>query len=360
MKVLIVDDNASDRRLLRLNLERHGCETVIEARDGREGLELAGLYTPDLIISDALMPRMDGFEFLREVYCDVRLKTIPFVFHSSVYTGLKDKQLALSLGAVAFIAKPMEPEAFWEELSAVLERCTTSEEPPLPREPVGEEMEYLRRYSGVVAAKLEEKVRDLEETLEKLKKTLNYALDTMVKIVELRDPYTAGHQKRVSILTLAIAGEMNLAAERIDHLYMAARVHDIGKINIPAEILCKPGRLSTLEFEMVKTHAQSGYNIVENMHFDPEVAEIILQHHEKLDGSGYPRNLKGEEIMLEARILCVADFVEAVANHRPYRAALGIDEAMDEILKDADTLFDSLVVAACVTLFREKGFKFAD
>ena len=170
MNVLIVDDNADDRRLLRYSLAKHGCEQVIEARDGREGFEMAKAHRPDLIISDALMPRMDGFEFLRKVKMDNELKTIPFVFHSAVYTGLKDKELALSLGAEAFIAKPKEPEEFWEELAEILKRCEAGGKRPPAAEPLAEEKEYLRKYSGVVAAKLEEKVRELEETLDRRKK----------------------------------------------------------------------------------------------------------------------------------------------------------------------------------------------
>jgi PAS domain S-box-containing protein len=170
MNALIVDDNANDRRLLRYSLTKHGCEQIIEARDGQEGLEMAKLHRPDLIISDALMPRMDGFEFLRMVKMDDELKAIPFVFHSAVYTGLKDKELALSLGAEAFIAKPKEPEEFWKELAEILKACETGRERPPAAEPLAEEREYLRKYSGVVAAKLEEKVRELEETLDRRKK----------------------------------------------------------------------------------------------------------------------------------------------------------------------------------------------
>ncbi len=167
MKVLIVDDNANDRMLLRLNLARHGCEKVIEARDGREGFELAGMHRPDLIISDALMPRLDGFEFLHLVKADPELRHIPFVFHSSVYTGVRDMELAISLGAEAFITKPKEPEVFWEELSAVLQALGARAAKQVTTELMEEEREYLRKYSGVVAAKLEEKVRELEESLKR-------------------------------------------------------------------------------------------------------------------------------------------------------------------------------------------------
>jgi len=170
MKVLVVDDNADDRKLIRLTLERHGCETVIEARDGQEGLDLAGTHKPDLIISDALMPGMDGFQLLKLIKADATLKTIPFVFHSAVYTGLKDRELALFLGADAFITKPVTPDALWQELAANIGINRTVKATPPTEELLEEEKEYLRKYSGVVAAKLEEKVRELEETLERRKK----------------------------------------------------------------------------------------------------------------------------------------------------------------------------------------------
>ncbi|HEX9022826.1 MAG TPA: PAS domain S-box protein, partial [Geobacteraceae bacterium] len=167
MKVLIVDDNANDRMLLRINLERHGCAPVIEARDGKEGFELAGLHQPDLIISDALMPRLDGFALLHLLKADTELKSIPFVFHSAIYTGETDKELALSLGAQAFITKPVEPEAFWARLTEVLQGLEGGKAGPVAAELMDEEREYLRKYSGVVAAKLEEKVKELEESLKR-------------------------------------------------------------------------------------------------------------------------------------------------------------------------------------------------
>jgi two-component system NtrC family sensor kinase len=171
MKVLIVDDNGNDRKLLRLNLERHGCEMVIEAREGQEGFDLARAHRPDLIISDALMQGVDGFEFLHMLKTDEALKNIPFVFHSSVYTGSRDEELASRLGAEAFITKPKEPEEFWTEIAAVLERLAIGAMKPPPSGPMEEEREYLREYSGVVAAKLEEKVQELEDALARARAT---------------------------------------------------------------------------------------------------------------------------------------------------------------------------------------------
>ena len=193
---------------------------------------------------------------------------------------------------------------------------------------------------------------------EGLKKALNDTIVTMAKIGELRDPYTAGHQQRVASLAIAIAREMNLEELNIDELQMAAIIHDIGKINVPADILSKPGKLNNLEMQLIMSHAQSGYEIVSNMNLLPEVAQIIWQHHERLDGSGYPRGLKGDQILPGARILCVADVVEAMASHRPYRAALGIDVALAEISRNSGKYYDPDVCNACLRLFREKKFQF--
>jgi serine phosphatase RsbU (regulator of sigma subunit) len=170
VNILIVDDNANDRKILRYTLEHHGCE-VTEAQDGQEGLEQARALKPDLILSDALMPRMDGFEFLRMVKMDHELRSVPFVFHSAVYTGLKDKELALSLGAETFIGKPMEPAAIWEELAAILQRRGENTENPAVAQMMEGEKEYLRKYSSVVAAKVEEKVRELEQNIVERKQT---------------------------------------------------------------------------------------------------------------------------------------------------------------------------------------------
>jgi len=198
----------------------------------------------------------------------------------------------------------------------------------------------------------------LLKSYESLQKTLNNAIDTMVKIVELRDPYTAGHQHRVADLAVAIAGEMKLEETQIGHLRMAAVIHDIGKIYIPSDILSKPGKLADLEFSLVKTHAQAGFDIVKGMDFPGAVAETILQHHERLDGSGYPNGLKAEDTLMKAKILAVADVVEAMSSHRPYRPTLGIDKALEEISKNKGRLYDSDVVDTCWELFTEKGFKF--
>jgi len=189
---------------------------------------------------------------------------------------------------------------------------------------------------------------------ERLKKTMDAAIDTISKIVEAKDPYTAGHQQKVSLLATAIAKELNLSPDKVEGIRIASLIHDIGKISIPAEILSKSITLSDIEFSLIKGHSQIGYDILKSIDFSYPVAQIILQHHERLDGSGYPNNLKGDEILLEAKIIGVADVVEAMSSHRPYRPALGIDAALEEISKNKAILYDSKVVDACLKIFKKK------
>lgn len=191
-----------------------------------------------------------------------------------------------------------------------------------------------------------------------LRQSLEESIQTIAATVEARDPYTAGHQRRVAELARAIASEMQLDEEQIVGIHFAAIIHDLGKIHIPAEILSKPGRLNEIEFMLIQTHSQEGYNIIKDVHFPWPIAETILQHHEKLDGSGYPNGLKGDEIRIEARIITVADVMEAMSSHRPYRAALGLDPALKEILRGRGLQYDADVVDACIRLFTEKDFQF--
>jgi putative nucleotidyltransferase with HDIG domain len=172
----------------------------------------------------------------------------------------------------------------------------------------------------------------------------------------MRDPYTAGHQKKSADVARAIATEMGFAPEKIDGIRMAGTIHDIGKLSIPAEILSKPTRLTDIEYSLIKQHSMSGYEMLKDIESPWPLAEIVYQHHERMDGSGYPRHLKGDEIIMEARIIAVADVVEAMASHRPYRASLGIEAALEEIEKNKGILYDNVVVDACLRLFRHKGF----
>jgi PAS domain S-box-containing protein len=497
MKILIVDDRAEDRMLLRYNVERHG-HSAVEAGDGQEGLALAAKNKPDLIISDALMPGMDGFQFLRAIKKDENLKDIPFVFYTATYTGLKEEELAFSLGAAAYIIKPKAPEDLWKELHEIIgkDKLTNGK---TGTELHAAEEDYLEKYACVVATKLEEKVCELEKagaavaeserlyrliaenvsdviwtmdmnfqytyfspsveklrgftvkeamgqkmeevltpssmemvrnvmagelgyekmgansltrtrtldlevlrkdgstvwteagvsflrdqdgraigilgvtrdiserkraeerlerTVKNLRKSIEGTIQALTLAVETRDPYTAGHQKRVAGLAAAIAAEMGFSENNAEGIRLASEIHDLGKISVPADILSKPSRLSELEYSLIKIHPEAGYNILKDIEFPWPIALIVLQHHERMDGSGYPSGLKSGEIIIEARIIAVADVVEAIASHRPYRPALGIVKALDEISKNRGVLYDPQVVGACLALFQEKRFSF--
>jgi len=232
----------------------------------------------------------------------------------------------------------------------------------IPRGLVGdkEEQSLFREVASDLALALHdiELEEERKRAKQKLQKTLEETIYALASAIEMRDPYTAGHQKRVTKLACAIAKEMGLSKEQIEGIRMAGLIHDIGKISIPSEILTKPGKLNDLEYSLIKTHPQAGYNILKGIEFPWPVAQIVLQHHERMDGSGYPQGLCGKDILLEARILAVADVVEAMSSHRPYRPAYGIDKALEEISKNKGILYDPEVVNACLRLFNQKGFKF--
>ena len=196
-----------------------------------------------------------------------------------------------------------------------------------------------------------------EQNLEGLLKVLNGTVEAIAALYEKRDPYTAGHQRRVAQLACAIARKMGLPDEQIYGIRIIGVVHDIGKIAVPGDILSKPGRLSTEELSIIKTHPQVAYDVLKNLEFPWPVAETVLQHHERLDGSGYPNGISGEAIILEARILCVADVVESMVSHRPYRPALGAERALREIVRNKGVLYDPAVAEACSKLSSNGGFR---
>ena len=539
MKILIVDDIEENLYLLEVLLKGSGYE-VVTAEDGVEALQKIKKETIGMIISDILMPRMDGFQLCKECKKDDNIKRIPFIFYTATYIDIKDEELALSLGAEKFILKPQEPETFLKILKEVIEEHKKGVL-IAPKEPIIEEEEiYFEKYNKRLIQKLEKKMLDLEksekhvkrlfsvlETIrninqlliretnknlllqktcdilietrgynsawigflkdektfaivagsplketvsrfreqvakgdnppcvrkaliqkdlfllintykecgdcclkcrhgeeqsaiirlehnhkllgllsiklatgvyidkeeeellkelagdiafglhniemekkdelaekklqlsyQKVQKTIEDIIFIIGKITETRDPYTSGHQKNVSQLATFIAQEMKLPQDKIEGIRITSLIHDIGKIGVPAEILNKPTKLSEIEYSLIKSHSQVGYDMLKSIEFPWPVAQIILQHHERLNGSGYPNNLRGNKIIFEARIIGVADVVEAMSSHRPHRSALGIDKALEEISQNKGTLYDPKVVDACFKLFKEKGFKF--
>jgi PAS domain S-box-containing protein len=222
------------------------------------------------------------------------------------------------------------------------------------RDENGKPVSILAEVRDITERKQAEEER--KQSFERVRKALRATVQAISMTVEMKDPYTSGHQQRVADLARSIATEMGLSADRQDFIRTASSIHDIGKISLPAEILSKPTKLTDLEFKLIKTHSQSGYDILKDIEFPWPVADVVLQHHERMDGSGYPHGLKGENISLEARILAVADVVEAITSHRPYRPALGIDVALEEISRNRGIFYDADAVDACLKLFREKGY----
>jgi PAS domain S-box-containing protein len=199
---------------------------------------------------------------------------------------------------------------------------------------------------------------DLRHTLNILRKSTHTLIDIIGNILELRDPYTADHHHRVSDLARAIAYELDLPRDQIDGIRIAGLVHDIGKISVPAEILSKPSRLTETEMALIRTHPGVSHDLLKGIDFPWPVAQTVLQHHERIDGSGYPAGLKNDEIIFEAKILAVADVVEAMSSHRPYRPSRGIDKALEEISKNKGVLYDIETVDACLNIFEKGGFTF--
>ena len=264
-------------------------------------------------------------------------------------------------------------EVYEQKIKPCLERCQNGEdintEDWFDMEGMGTqclEISYIpyRNSNGVVThaimaahnitnRKMAE--QELDKSYRNLQKTLEETVNALSALVEMRDPYTAGHQNRVAGIARAIAQELGLSEDAAQGIWVASLIHDIGKVRVPADILSRPAHLSSAEFELIKEHPQTGYEILRKIDFPWPIAEIVLQHHERINGSGYPLGLKGDEILFASRIIGVADVVEAMTYHRPYREALGLDAALDEIKENKGILYDSDVVDACIKVFLEKG-----
>ena len=257
--------------------------------------------------------------------------------------------VCLSLGFLTVVSKEMEAEDELKKHHDLLEEVVLERTAELTM--LNEQLKQ-----EIAERKLAEE--KLQQSHAKLKKNLDEIVSAMSLTAEKRDPYTAGHQKRTTERAMALAGEMGLSEHQIKGVQMAGLIHDMGKISIPAEILSKPCKLNEVEIQLVRRHPQAAFEILKKIDFPWPVDLIVLQHHEKMDRSGYPQGLAGEDILLEARILCVADVVESIESHRPYRPGLGIDKALEEISKNRGILFDPDVVDACLRLFKEKNFQY--
>jgi putative nucleotidyltransferase with HDIG domain len=260
----------------------------------------------------------------------------------------KDR-ICLSPGILTIVSKEMKAEdelkKHRDELEAIVRKRTAA---------LTQLNEQLKQE--IVERKQAEE--RLQQSYNKLQQNLDETVNAMSLTVEERDPYTAGHQRRTADLAVTLARKMGLSSQVVKGIQTAGLIHDIGKISIPAEILSKPGRLNEVEIQLIRRHPQVAYEILRNIDFPWPVDQIVLQHHEKVNGSGYPMGLSGKEMLVEAKILCVADVVETIASHRPYRPGLGIDKALGEISKNKGVLYDPVVVDACLDLFRKDGYRF--
>ncbi|TSA48596.1 MAG: response regulator [Deltaproteobacteria bacterium] len=367
--ILCVDDEEENRKLLEAILVCSGYQ-VVNAASGIEALLKINGQNIDLVLLDITMPGMDGIEVCRKIKEDKKFSDIPII----MVTGLashQDRVRGIEVGVEDYFAKPFNRTELLARIKILLKVKTLSDERRRAEEDLKKsyaELDYqvklrtaeLAKANEMLQADIAERKRTeekLQHTLESLRRAVSTTVQVMVSAVETRDPYTAGHQMRSADLSRAIATEMGLSDEQIDGIRMAGSIHDIGKLSIPAEILSKPTKLSGIEFALIKEHAWRGYEILKNVESPSPLAEIVYQHHERMDGSGYPQKLIGDAILIEARILAVADVVESMASHRPYRPALGLDAALQEIEKNRGLLYDSHVVNTCLILFREKDFQ---
>ena len=406
-QILIVEDSPTQALKLTHVLEERHYEVKV-AGNGRDALAQLNSeeFHPEIIISDVVMPEMDGYELCQKVKTEERLKNIPVVLLTSLsdpYSVIK----GLASGADHFVMKPYDPAYLLSRIQYILKEDRTDDS---QRGSTGVEVSFggqkykiaaerrqilnfmLSAYEVAVEKNrelntaqgelkalnehLEQKVEErtvalkeeiqvrrraeeaLKESYKKLENTLECTVNTLSVTTEKRDSYTSGHQKRVAQIAVAIAGEMGIPKDQIQGLHIAGLLHDIGKIAVPLEILSKPGMIGYFEMGLIKMHPQVGYDILKDIQFPWPVAEIVRQHQERFDGSGYPQGLKNGEILLEARILGVADVVEAMSSHRPYRPALGMEVAGEEIVKNRGLYYDPDVVDACLKAIESSKFVF--
>jgi putative nucleotidyltransferase with HDIG domain len=338
--ILVVDDEDSVRHLLGrlLKMNKYQCILAANAEEARKVLLDQNI---DLILCDVKMPGESGMDFIR--FVNAKYPNIAVLMVTAIDDSETAKE-ALKIGVYGYMIKPFKTSEVLINIANALRRRELEIHNRLQRENL-EKMVQERTYA------LQNALRDLQQVLKS-------TIQAMALAVESRDPYTAGHQRRVADLAHAIAKEIGLPENVIEGVRMAGIIHDLGKISIPAEILSKPVKLTDIEFSLIKTHPQVGYEILKGIAFPWPIAKVMIQHHERMNGDGYPRGISGDDIVIEARIIGVADVVEAMASHRPYRPALGIDKALEEISNNKGILYDSDVVDACTKLFCDKGFKF--
>jgi putative nucleotidyltransferase with HDIG domain len=322
-RILVVDD---DRLLLDALVRELGrrfhLDTATSAEEALEKLRRNGPYA--VILTDLHMPGTDGITLLDEVrrhWPD----TVRMMF-----TSWADREKVIEALNTGYLYRFLDKPCSRDTMACVLR-------------------DALDQHQRMLAARELEAVKKQKEALEKV-------VMGFTRLVEARDPYTAGHQKRVAELSCALARQLGLSEEKTDRIRLAALTHDIGKIYVPAEFLNRPGALTEIEFNVIRLHPQVGFEILQPLDLDGPISEFVLQHHERLNGSGYPQGLRGDQIHLEAKVLAVADVVEAMSSHRPYRPALGLERALAEVEAGRGVTFEPEVVDACLDLFRVGKF----
>jgi len=341
-KIMVVDDEKSIRKTFEYFLKNDGHEVYL-AEDTNTAKNISLVQDLDLVITDIIMPKSTGIELLKEIKS--KNPDIPVIIMTGEPTVETAKE-AVKRDAHDYLIKPVSKGNLLKATAYALEAKKLKDEKAKLEQ---EKAKYSQNLELLVQKKTVE-----------LQKAVNGTIETIAKILEKKDPYTAGHVARVGSIALAIAKKMELSIEQQKRIYFSGNLHDIGKLLIASEILSKPGKLSPGEFEVIKEHVQNGYELTKDIKLPWQVSDIILQHHERIDGSGYPNGLKGNEIQLGAKILAVADVIEAMTAHRPYRAGFGIDVALDEIKNNAGKLYDKEVSDNAIELFEKDKFNFKE
>lgn len=333
LHILVVEDEEAHADLIRCAFERWGSGVALSTTGTlREARACLAESPPDLVIADWRLPDGKGTELVAPEKQNAAYPVVLMTSHGSEKVAVE----AMKAGALDYVVKS---PATMAAMPHIAERA-------------------LREWGHIVGRRQAEK--ELRRSLDKARAALDQTVACLGSVVEKVDPYTAGHQRRSAALAWTLATEIGLSQEEIDTIHTAALVHDVGKVGVPAEILSRPGRLSETEFDLIKTHPRAGSDILKGIEFPGPVSDLVLQHHERLDGSGYPSGLPSLDILMEARILAVADVVEAMTSYRPYRPALSADKALEEISQNSGVLYDPDVVATCVGLFQEERLPLAD
>jgi putative two-component system response regulator len=342
IRILIVDDEDSIRHTLSRFLLKEGYAVDV-AENAIIGKKMFSEQPYDIVVSDIIMPRMTGIELMEYIRTfDSQCRILIMTGEATVETAAR----AVSAGANGYLNKPILKDAFLEQIRQNVSAVEAN------RQKANMEIQQVQ-YRDL----LENTVAESNETL---KRSMASIIHLLSDVTEYRDPYTSGHQRRVGNLAAAISKRMNHSKEFYNMVRAIGYIHDIGKIVVPSEILTKPGKINEIEFKLIQMHAQSGCDMLKHVILPKNFATAVGQHHERMDGSGYPNQLKGNQLLLESHILIVADVVETMMTHRPYRAALGVDKALEEISCYRITKYHPEVVDACIGLFKEEKYTLDD